>query len=193
MNPLPDSILVVGRGFSGYERELRTLLSGEPASVRAYARGLPPTERDDFVRLIDEPFLVVRGAGSLGLDLVALRREFALPIEVKASSAPVIRFTSASGRANEQLAQHRRVAARAGLMVLYAYRRLGLRGEEAWRMFSAGNAPSRGLLGAACRSLPPVEATREGNGILRWEGGMPLSKFLGRLRFLSVRSEPSGG
>jgi Holliday junction resolvase len=184
---------VVGRSFSGYERELRSLLSGDSASVRAYARAPPPTERGEFEKLIDEPFLVVRGAGSLGLDLVALRREFALPIEVKASSAPVIRFTAAGGRANAQLASHRKAAARAGLMVLYAYRRLGLRGEEAWRIFSAGNAPSRGLLGAACRSLPPVEATREGNGILRWEGGMPLSRFLGRLRYLTSRPEPVGG
>ena len=184
---------MVGHGFDGYERELRSVLSGEPASVRAYARALAPDDRGEFERLIDEPFLVVRGAGSLGLDLVALRREFALPIEVKASSAPVIRFTAAGGRANEQLASHRRIAARAGLIVLYAYRRLGLRGQEAWRVFSAGNGPGRGLLGAACRALPPVESTREGNGILRWEGGMPLSKFLGRLRFLSSRPEPVGG
>ena len=184
---------MVGHGFDGYERELRSLLSGEPTSVRAYARSLPPTDRSEFERLIDEPFLVVRGAGSLGLDLVALRREFALPIEVKASSAPVIRFTAAGGRANVQLQAHRRAAARAGLMVLYAYRRLGLRGQEAWRLFSAGNAPSRGLLGAACRALPPVESTRDGNGILRWEGGMPLSRFIGRLRYLSSRSEPLSG
>lgn len=184
---------MVGHGFGGYERELRSVLSGDPSAVRAYARALPATERAEFERLIDEPFLVVRGAGSLGLDLVALRREFALPIEVKASSSPVIRFTAAGGRANAQLASHRAVAARAGLMVLYAYRRLGLRQEETWRVFSAGNAPSRGLLGAACRTLPPVEATREGNGILRWEGGMPLSRFLGRLRYLSARPEPLGG
>jgi Holliday junction resolvase len=184
---------VVGRGFDGYERELRSLLAGDPPSVRAYARNLPPTERDDFVRLIDEPFLVVRGAGSLGLDLVALRREVALPIEVKASSSDVIRFTAAGGRANEQLAHHRAAAAKAGLMVVYAYRRLGLRGEETWRLFSAGNAPSRGLLGVACRGLPPVEATREGNGILRWERGLPLSRFLGRMRFVFARPEPVGG
>jgi len=184
---------VVGHGFGGYERELRSLLSGDPGSVRAYARSLPAVERSEFERLIEEPYLVIRGAGSLGLDLVALRRELALPIEVKASSAPVIRFTAASGRANEQLAAHRAAAARAGLMVVYAYRRLGLRGQEVWRLFSAGNAPHRGLLSIACRALPQVEATREGNGILRWEGGMPLSRFLGRVRFLSARPEPIGG
>lgn len=183
---------MVGHGFSGYERELRTILSGEPGSVRAYARALPPPDRAEFERLIDEPFLVVRGAGSLGLDLVALRRELAFPIEVKASSSPVIRFTSASGRANEQLRAHREAVAKVGLMVLYAYRRLGLRGEEAWRLFVTGTPPDRGVLGLVCRGLPPVETTKSGNGVLRWDGGMPLSRFLGRVRFLSNRP-PSVG
>jgi hypothetical protein len=183
---------VVGHGFSGYERELRTLLSGDPSSVRSYARSLPPADRPEFERLIDEPFLVVRGAGSLGLDLVALRRELAFPIEVKASSSDVIRFTSGSGRANLQLQAHRAAVERVGLMVLYAYRRLGLRGSESWRVFVTGAPPERGVLGLVCRGLPPVEQTRDGNGVLRWEGGMPLSRFLGRVRFLSTRP-PSVG
>ncbi len=183
---------MVGHGFSGYERELRTLLSGDPSSVRSYARALPPEERAEFERLIDEPFLVVRGAGSLGLDLVALRRELAFPIEVKASSAPVIRFTSGGGRANSQLRAHREAVEKVGLMVLYAYRRLGLRGEEAWRLFVTGTPPERGVLGLVCRGLPPVDSTRNGNGVLRWEGGMPLSRFLGRVRFLSARPAAVG-
>ncbi len=184
---------MVGRGFGGYERELRSLLSGDPPSVRGYARALAPPERAAFERLIDEPFLVVRGAGSLGLDLVALRREFALPIEVKASSHPVIRFTAASGRANAQLAAHRRAVARVGLAVLYAYRRLGLRGAETWRLFVAGPGPERGLLASLCRGIPPVDTTAEGNGVLRWECGMPLSRFLERLRFLSDPPGAVGG
>jgi hypothetical protein len=184
---------VVGHSFGGYERELRSLLSGDPPSVRGYARSVPPTDRGSVERLIQEPFLVIRGAGSLGLDLVALRHEFALPIEVKASSQPVIRFTAASGRANEQLEAHRRAVARVGLMVLYAYRRLGLRGEESWRLYAAGPVPPRGLLGLLCRGVPPVTATREGNGVLRWDEGMPLSQFLGRLRFLSDRPGAVGG
>ncbi len=184
---------MVGHGFGGYERELRSLLSGDPPSVRGYVRSVPPTERGCVERLIEEPFLVVRGAGSLGLDLVALRREFALPIEVKASSAPVIRFTAASGRANAQLEAHRRAVARVGLMVLYAYRRLGLRGEEAWRLYAAGPTPERGLLGLLCRGVPPVNTTRDGNGVLRWEEGMPLSRFLQRLLYLSDRPGTIGG
>lgn len=183
---------MVGHGFSGYERELRTLLSGEPASVRSYARSLPPAERSEFERLIEEPYLVVRGAGSLGLDLVALRRELAFPIEVKASSADVIRFTASSGRADAQLRAHRAAVEKVGLMVVYAYRRLGLRGEESWRVYATGQVPERGVFGLVCRALPPVERTAQGNGVLRWAGGMPLSRFLGRVRFLQTRVPPVG-
>ena len=178
---------MVGRGSSAYERELRTLLEGETGAVRSYARVLPPELRGSFERLRDEPFLVIRGAGSLGFDLVALRREFAFPLEVKASAEPVIRFTAASGRADAQLAAHREAVGRVGLTVLYAYRRLGLRNEESWRIFLASPPPEWGVLKYLCRRLPPVNTTREGHGILRWEEGLPLSRFLDQVRYLTER------
>jgi len=143
----------------------------------------------EFERLIEQPFLIIRAAGSLGFDLVALRRDFAVPIEVKASSEPVIRFSAASGRANEQLEAHRKAVARVGLVVLYAYRRIGLQQSERWRVFLAGEIPQRGVLRFVCRRLPPVSKTPEGNGILRWEEGMPLSKFLYQARVLT---DPAG-
>jgi hypothetical protein len=178
---------VPGRGSSAYERELRTLLEGEPAAVRAYARAIPPELREQFERLTEEPFLVIRGAGSLGFDLVALRREFAFPLEVKASTEPVIRFTAASGRADAQLAAHRAAVGRVGLTVLYAYRRLGLRGQESWRLFLGSPAPEEGRLRYICRRLPPVNSTREGHGILRWEEGLELSRFLSIFRAITDR------
>jgi hypothetical protein len=178
---------VVSHSFSGYERELRSLLEGEPASVRSYARALAPRERAEFERVVKEPFLVIRAAGSLGLDLIALRWSLSFPIEVKASSEAVIRFSAASGRANAQLAAHRASLARVGLAVLYAYRRIGLRSEEAWRMFLGSTPPDSGVLRLVCRDLPPVSMTREGNGILRWEEGRPLSRFLSRTRSLLDR------
>jgi Holliday junction resolvase len=183
---------VVGRSSSAYERELRSLLEGEPEAVRRYARALPPTERAEFERLIEQPFLIVRAAGSLGFDLVALRREFAFPLEVKASAEPVIRFSAASGRANAQLESHRRAVARVGLTVLYAYRRVGLRTDESWRVFMAGDLPESGVLRFVCRRLPPVSRTAEGNGILRWEEGMPLSRFLYQVRYLTGKGSGGG-
>jgi Archaeal holliday junction resolvase (hjc) len=184
---------VVGHSSSAYERELRSLLEGQPQAVRTYARALPPAERSEFERLIDHPFLIVRAAGSLGFDLVALRREIAFPLEVKASSEPVIRFSAASGRANAQLESHKKAVARVGLTVLYAYRRVGLRGEETWRVFLAGVVPETGILRLVCRRLPPVSRTPEGNGILRWEEGLPLSRFLEQARFLMERPPGVGG
>ncbi len=172
---------MVGHSFGGYERALRSLLSGEPSAVRTYARSLPPEGRPSFERLVREPFLVVRAAGSFGFDLVALRREFAFPIEVKASAEPVIRFTAASGRASEQLAAHRAAVAKVGLMVIYAYRRLGLRGEECWRLFLEGSRPNGAVVGYVFQPVPMISRTREGNGILRWEEGMPLSRFVERV------------
>lgn len=181
---------MVGHGFSGYERELRNLLEGEPGVVRSYVRSLPPTHRAEVERLVERPFLVIRAAGSMGLDLVAMRWGLSFPIEVKSSTADVIRFTSASGRANAQLAAHRAAIARAGLAVLYAYRRLGHRSEECWRVFLGSAPPDSGLFRLVCRQLPPIGETREGNGILRWSEGQPLSRFLERARLLM---EPNGG
>ena len=175
---------MVGHGSSAYERELRSLLEGQPEAVRSYARSLSPTHRPDFERLIEQPFLIIRAAGSLGFGLVALRREFAFPLEVKASSEPVIRFSAASGRANVQLESHRKAVERVGLTVLYAYRRVGLRAAENWRIYVAGEIPSLGRIGALCRRLPPVSRTPEGNGILRWDEGRPLSEFLAHVHYL---------
>lgn len=178
------------RYASAYERELRELLRGEGRAVRAYAGGLAPPERAEFERLIEQPYLVVRAAGSLGLDLVALRRDAAFPFEVKASSEATIRFTANSGRAIEQLAQHRASVGRVGLTVLYAYRRIGERRDEPWRIYRGTDGLPGGTLGILCRRLPPVDTTREGNAILRWESGCPLSQFLRSVRFLT---EPAGG
>ncbi len=177
------------RGASAYERELKDLLQGAPERVRTYARQLEPTERGEFERIAERPFLVIRAAGSLGFDLVALRREFAFPLEVKASHEPTVRFSANSGRATEQLAAHRAAVGRVGLMVLYAYRRIGDRDGECWRLFSATPGGSGGMMGALARRLPPIETTRDGNAILRWESGMPLSQFLRTFRFLT---EPVG-
>ncbi|MCI4365880.1 MAG: Holliday junction resolvase [Thermoplasmata archaeon] len=175
---------MVGHSFSAYERELRCLLEGDRSAVLRYSKSIPPIERADLERVVDEPFLVVRGAGSLGFDLVAMRGGLALPVEVKASSEPTIHFTAASGRAAEQLEAHRVSVERVGLVAVYAYRKIGHRNGDSWRLFSAARQPQRGLLGLLARRLPPVERTREGNAVLRWDHGMPLIRFLSTVHTL---------
>ena len=175
---------MVGHSFSAYERELKDLLQGDRSAVLRYSKSIAPTERPDLERIVDQPFLVIRGAGSLGFDLVALRGALALPVEVKASSEMTIHFSAASGRASEQLEAHRAAVERVGLVAVYAYRKIGHRGGDAWRMFSAARQTLPGSLGLLARRLPAVERTREGNAVLRWDHGMPLVRFFSTVHTL---------
>lgn len=180
----------MGRSSSGYERELKELLQGQPEAVDRYTRALDPPDRATFRHAVDRPFLVVRAAGSLGFDLVALRSEFAFPIEVKASAGDTIHFSAASGRAAEQLEEHRRAVERVGLIVLYAYRRVGHRGGDPWRIYAAPTRSPAGRLGVLRQRLPEVDRTRQGHAVLRWEDGMPLVRFLERVDFLTANVTP---
>ncbi|MCI4352799.1 MAG: Holliday junction resolvase [Thermoplasmata archaeon] len=172
----------MGVGASQYERELRSLLEGEREALRHYARYLPPEQRPILERLKQGPFLVVRAAGSHGFDLVAMRAGFAFPIEAKASADDVIRFSSDSGRMTDQLDEHLEAANRGGLVVLYAYRRLGGRRAEPWRLFTPQtDNRTHGRVALLRNHVPQIERTREGNGVLRWKNGLPLSTFLDRL------------
>ncbi|MCI4325617.1 MAG: Holliday junction resolvase [Thermoplasmata archaeon] len=164
-------------GSSSYERELKELLQANPEALAKYGKSLPPSERPALEAVRRAPFLVVRAAGSLGFDLVAMRSEFAFPLEVKASASDTIRFSAASGRAALQLEQHRAAVSRVGLVILYAYRRVGRGHGEHWRLYAGGVGPSTGRYRVLNRWLPPVESTKEGNGVLRWDAGMPLSRF----------------
>jgi hypothetical protein len=179
----------VTRSAGIYERELRELLRGEPAALRKYSKRLPPVDRATADAYAQRPFLVVRAAGSLGFDLVALRPEFAFPLEVKSSTEATIRFSAASGRAHAQLVAHQATVAKVGLLVVYAFRRVGGEDEDTWRLFATGGGNSDGARLKLLRDfLPPVATTPEGHGVLRWSEGRPLLEFLRRVSFLTDRS-----
>jgi len=178
----------VGGHGSAYERELKGLLQAEPAALRRYGTSLPPLRRRALRSATRSPFLVVRAAGSHGFDLVALRNEFAFPIEVKASSRAAIHFSAASGRASLQLESHRRAVDAVGLIVLYAYRRLRFRDGDCWRLFSVPGPPGRGTVDLLRRRLPTIDTTRDGTAVLRWDAGMPLTEFFELVAFLTERT-----
>lgn len=173
----------MSRSSSAYERELKEILQGDRERLAAYSRALTPVDREVLRRASSSPFLVIRAAGSLGFDLVALRSEFAFPLEVKASSNDTIHFSAASGRAAAQLESHRQSVDRVGLIVLYAYRRVGHRSGDPWRIFAAPSDPRAGRLGLLRKYLPVVDHTRLGNAVLRWDDGMPLIRFLERIAY----------
>ena len=120
--------------------------------------------------------MVVRGAGSLGVDLVAIRAGLSLPIEVKSSTSDVLRFSRSEKlvvQAQEMIDDCKRV----GLMPVYAFRYKRQRG-DAWRIFTLDVGPLNGRLKLVYSKLPKISPSKEGNLIMRWHDGMPLSKFI---------------
>ncbi|GGM70783.1 hypothetical protein GCM10007108_06030 [Thermogymnomonas acidicola] len=158
---------------SVYERELASILSGDPGSVERYSRRVAQDTQQAVTGLIQRPFYVVRAAGSLGADLVAVRDDYTLIIEVKSSASRRLSFSEASYKRQEQAERLVERCSRAGLFLTYAFRLKNAR-EDPWRLFSLGSVrPGRMALLKAL--IPEVEQTRSGNYHLVWEHGVPLS------------------
>jgi len=166
-------------GGDRYERELKSLLAGDEKTIRTMIKTCDEKERRAYVSVIENPFVVIRAAGSLGVDLVALRWDLSFPIEVKSSSENVLRF-SRNPRLAEQAEKMIEECQRASLVPVYAFRLKGWRGDP-WRIFTL---PMGGLLKGKTefiqRIVPQIEMNSKGNFIMRWEKGMKLSEFLER-------------
>ena len=119
---------------SSYERELRAVLAGTVDGVKAVTRSCSEFEKECMMQVIQQPFLVVRAAGS-GMegsgDLLALRGDICFPIEVKTNKSKKIYL---SGRTREQYDAMLEQGERCQLMPLYAHRLKGIRGDS-WRIF----------------------------------------------------------
>lgn len=163
---------------SVYERELKGILSGEEESLRKITKSTQPEVTARYLKARQRPFLVVRGAGSLGVDLVALRGDVSFPIEVKSASNDVIRFSDAGGRNGEQAEQMMKECSRASVIPLYAYRLKGGPRGDPWRVLTlpTENLPPR--IAVLYDRIPKIEKTQQGNWVLRWQNGMPLSQFV---------------
>jgi Holliday junction resolvase len=159
-----------------FERELKGILRGEEEMLARVTKTCDEHERSSYYRIQERPFMVVRGAGSLGVDLVAIRSDLSLPIEVKSSVNDVLRFSRSEKlavQAQEMMNDCRKV----GLMPIYAFRFKRQRG-DAWRVFTLDVGPINGRLRVVYQRLPKIAPSKEGNLIMRWHDGMPLSKFI---------------
>ncbi len=159
-----------------FERELKGILSGNEEILERVTKTCDDDERSAYYRIQEKPFMVIRGAGSLGVDLVAIRSDLSLPIEVKSSVSDVLRFSRSEKlaiQAHEMMQDCRRV----GLMPIYAFRYKRQRG-DAWRVFTLNVGPVDGRLRVVYSRLPKIAPSKEGNLIMRWRDGMPLSKFI---------------
>jgi len=159
-----------------FERELKGILSANEDILARVTKTCDDEERTAYLRIRERPFMVIRGAGSLGVDLVAIRSDLSLPIEVKSSVNDVLRFSRSEKlaiQAQEMMDDCRRV----GLMPIYAFRYKRQRG-DAWRVFTLDVGPVNGRLRLVYNKLPKITPSKDGNLIMRWNDGMRLSKFI---------------
>ncbi len=166
-----------------FERELKGILRGDEDMLGRVTKTCSDAEREHYYKICEKPFMVIRGAGSLGVDLVAIRSDISLPIEVKSSVNDVLRFSR-----NEKLAIQAQEmmddCKRVGLMPIYAFRYKRQRG-DAWRIFTLDVGQLNGRLRLIYGRLPKISPSKDGNLIMRWEEGMPLNKFIDYLVTLS--------
>ncbi len=165
---------------SVFERELKGILNGDEKMVNKVSKTSPPEVHSSYLKILEKPFIVIRAAGSFGVDLVAIRGDFSFPIEVKASSYKTIRFSESSGRASKQAEELIGECKRANVFPVYAFRLKGVRGNDAWVVFTV-DMPDHEITGIAKTVydiLPRVHITKQGNIALKFEEGMPLHKFI---------------
>jgi len=160
---------------SEYERELKRLLEGDLASLVKMKKTCSAAEGEGYGMMERYPFMVVRGAGSFGVDLVALRGEFAFPIEVKSSTYDKVYLSQP--RLKEQLGSFLEECVRANTFPLYAYRFKGYRGDP-WRVFTLPMGDLKYFTKTLNDKVNKMGETRGGNFVMKWDEGMPLSKFL---------------
>ncbi len=168
----------MGTNGESYERELKALLSGDGKAIAKMVRTCDALERARYESMISDPFLVIRGAGSFGVDLVALRWDVSVPIEVKSSADDVLHF-SKNQRLTEQAEAMLEECTRSNLVPVYAYRLKSVRGDP-WRLFTIPcDHRFRGRQEILYRRLPKLEVSGNGFYIMRWADGMKLSEFMG--------------
>lgn len=159
-----------------YERELKGILHGDFDALTKACNSCNAEERESLMKIKEKPFAVIRGAGSLGFDLMAMRGDVSFPIEVKASKSKTLRF-SKSTRIREQADYIAKECDKAGLVPIYAYRLKSYRGDS-WRIFTLEVKKPQGVLGLIYDRIPKAEKTKQGYLIMRWQEGMPLHKLI---------------
>lgn len=172
-----------------YERELKHLLSGDAAVIEKVIKTCTDQEAEAYRSLVDTPFMVVRAAGSHGVDLIALRWDFSFPIEVKSSGDFVLHF-SRNPRLGEQAENMAIECTRSQLLPIYAFRLKKSGGNvkgDPWRLFCLPVPEDlRGPAGLLQRRIPCMCRGPSGNLIMRWEEGMKLSDFI---RYANMKME----
>ena len=162
---------------SQYERELKNILEGEEKILTRITKSCTVLEKNDYYSITTKPFIVVRAAGSLGADLVALRGDISFLVEIKSSVDNTIHFSSVGGKLQQQADHLYRACEKTKTLPVYAFRLKNHRGDS-WKIFSLDVDGLEGRLKLLHRRIPKLESSKNGNYVMRWEKGMPLSDFI---------------
>lgn len=163
---------------SQYERELKHILEGDLEVLVRMRKRCSAEQVSGFYVPERYRFMVIRGAGSLGTDLVALRGEFAFPIEVKSSKDP--KMYMSKPYLKEQLAAFTEECRGANTFPVYAFRLKKVKGDP-WRVFTVHIDGLKYFTRALNARIPELRPTAGGNFVMNWDDGMPLSDFLREL------------
>lgn len=165
---------------SQYERELKSILEGEDKILSKITKTCTAIEKDNYSKITEKPFAVIRAAGSLGVDLVATRGDISFLTEVKTSVGDILHFSSVGGKLQEQAETMKKMCETTKTLPIYAFRTKGKRGDS-WRIFTLDINGLEGRMGVLHKRLPKLKKSKNGNFIMRWDKGMPLSDFISYL------------
>ncbi len=167
--------------MSIYERELKEILSGNREIVERIIKNLDEEKKEIYRKIFNYPFITVRAAGSLGIaDIVAVRGDISLLIEIKARKEKEILFSHEKGRMQKKAEEMKERCEKSKVLPVFAFRLKSIR-DEAWKIFTIEMKNVEKKIKNIYEKLPKIEKSRDGNYIMRWEKGMNLSEFISLL------------
>jgi Holliday junction resolvase len=165
---------------SQYERELKGVLEGEKKTLDKILKTCSTIEKSNYLKIREKPFAVIRAAGSFGTDLVAVRGDVSFLIEIKTSIEDTLHFSSIGGKLQRQAESLKNLCEKTKTLPVYAFRLKSYRGDN-WRIFTIDIDNLEGRLNILHRRIPRLDNSKNGNYVMRWNDGLPLSEFLAYL------------
>jgi Holliday junction resolvase len=162
---------------SSYEREFKSILEGESKILNKITKTCNSVEKGGYQKIYEKPFVAIRAAGSFGVDLVAIRGDIAFLVEIKTSIAHTIHFSSIEGKLQKQAKKMQKNCEKTKTLPIYAFRLKGYRGDS-WRLFTMPIDSLEGRTKILHKRIPSLTHSKNGNFIMRWEEGLPLSEFI---------------
>ena len=162
---------------SQYEREFKRIFEGEDKTLSKITKTCKAIEKDSYLRIHEKPFVVVRSAGSFGIDLVAVRGDISFLVEIKTSIDDTLHFSSVSGKLQKQAKYMKDICEKTKTLPIYAFRLKNYRG-DAWRIFTFNLEGLEGRANILHKRIPKLKISKNGNFIMKWNEGMPLSDLI---------------